>query len=342
MATYRIFPIKDSSLYSLYPSMNTGRDEILESSLLVGDPLNNLPQTSRFLIQFDDEEINDIMDTYIVSQSFTGSNGYFQIEFNATYPQTDGDELYISTDNFATSTTITFSSSVSVNNGTQAIKYVTGNFQNWLDTDVIPYLNLNPYLTSSFYSSSTYPASNPITISGSGPGILLYTLGAISPLVPAVLTSGWDISNPLLSRTINGNNAYFTTGSSYRTNLGAYTANITKLSNDVVLETFPISGSWNMGTGMYNDDPETQNGVSWVWRDYSGSRRWIPNSYISNTTASYSSSVEAGGGTWYISSLINNYNNLTQSFSYYESTDIKIQVNKIIEDWYLNYIDNNG
>ena len=32
MAVYKIFPTKDATLYSLYPSMNTGLDAILEVS----------------------------------------------------------------------------------------------------------------------------------------------------------------------------------------------------------------------------------------------------------------------------------------------------------------------
>jgi hypothetical protein len=53
MAVYKIFPTQDTTLYSLYPEMNTGLDEILESSLEVGNYGTPSPQTSRFLIKFD-------------------------------------------------------------------------------------------------------------------------------------------------------------------------------------------------------------------------------------------------------------------------------------------------
>ena len=56
MAVYKIFPTQDTTLYSLYPEMNTGLDEILESSLEVGNYGTPSPQASRFLIQFDSNE----------------------------------------------------------------------------------------------------------------------------------------------------------------------------------------------------------------------------------------------------------------------------------------------
>ena len=33
MAVYKIFPTQDTTLYSMYPTMNTGIDEVLETSL---------------------------------------------------------------------------------------------------------------------------------------------------------------------------------------------------------------------------------------------------------------------------------------------------------------------
>jgi hypothetical protein len=64
MAVYKIFPTKDASIYSLYPSRNTGLDEILEASTVVNS-LSSSPQASRFLVQFSDTEIDDIIDNKI-------------------------------------------------------------------------------------------------------------------------------------------------------------------------------------------------------------------------------------------------------------------------------------
>jgi hypothetical protein len=37
----------------------------------------------------------------------------------------------------------------------------------------------------------------------------------------------------------------------------------------------PNLGAWDMGTGRYLDDPIATNGTSWIWRDYSGSAKWL-------------------------------------------------------------------
>jgi hypothetical protein len=57
MAIYRIFPSQDTTIYSQYPHMNTGRDEILEiSNDLIVDLLEY--QISRALIKFSSDDIN--------------------------------------------------------------------------------------------------------------------------------------------------------------------------------------------------------------------------------------------------------------------------------------------
>ncbi len=71
MAIYKIFPEKDATLYSAYPTQNTGLDEILEVSTTF---LPDAPQVSRFLIKFSTEEILDTIDTKIVG-SVTDATG---------------------------------------------------------------------------------------------------------------------------------------------------------------------------------------------------------------------------------------------------------------------------
>ena len=66
MAIYKITPEKDATLYTEYPSMNTGIDAILEASTYLKD---SNAQTSRYLIKFSQTEINNIFDTHI-SKSF--------------------------------------------------------------------------------------------------------------------------------------------------------------------------------------------------------------------------------------------------------------------------------
>ena len=57
MAVLKIFPEKDATLYSLFPNMNTGLDEIIEATETVFAYSDPNPQTSRFLIQFANEDL---------------------------------------------------------------------------------------------------------------------------------------------------------------------------------------------------------------------------------------------------------------------------------------------
>jgi hypothetical protein len=63
MAVYKIFPTQDTTLYSSYPLMNTGLDAICETTNTLN--LDGNPGASRFLTQFDTEEIQDIIDNKI-------------------------------------------------------------------------------------------------------------------------------------------------------------------------------------------------------------------------------------------------------------------------------------
>ena len=68
MAVYKIFPIKDTSLYSYYPTMNTGLDAILEASNTIN--IEGNPIISRYLIEFDTTEIQDIINNKISNNTF--------------------------------------------------------------------------------------------------------------------------------------------------------------------------------------------------------------------------------------------------------------------------------
>ncbi len=68
MAVYKIFPTKDATLYSLYPSMNTGLDAILEVSNTRNIDLK--PDVARYLIEFNTNEIIDIIDNKISGKEF--------------------------------------------------------------------------------------------------------------------------------------------------------------------------------------------------------------------------------------------------------------------------------
>lgn len=64
MAIYKLFPIKDTTLYSQFPDQNTGLDQILEvfNKTHNTDPLYiSTAEVARYLIQFDSAEISDVI-----------------------------------------------------------------------------------------------------------------------------------------------------------------------------------------------------------------------------------------------------------------------------------------
>jgi hypothetical protein len=67
MAVYKLFPTQDATLYSAYPTMNTGLDAILEASNQLG--ANGTPDVARYLIQFNTNEIQDIFNNKIAGRS---------------------------------------------------------------------------------------------------------------------------------------------------------------------------------------------------------------------------------------------------------------------------------
>jgi len=64
MAVYKLFPYKDTSLYSMYPTMNTGIDPINQVSNL-NFALLSSATVARSIIEFSSEEIVDLLDGLI-------------------------------------------------------------------------------------------------------------------------------------------------------------------------------------------------------------------------------------------------------------------------------------
>ena len=72
MAVYKIFPEKDATMYSLFPAMNTGLDEILDVGNL-NLLTNTNPQVSRALIKFNQDEINNTFSNLIGSADWSAN-----------------------------------------------------------------------------------------------------------------------------------------------------------------------------------------------------------------------------------------------------------------------------
>ena len=133
-----------------------------------------------------------------------------------------------------------------------------------------------------------------------------------------------DEINSIIDSKING--------ATFQVNLKNYIANIERLNTDTTLEIYPISGSWNMGTGKFINSPEVENGVSWTYKTYSGSGAWTTSGFEAYSTGSYSS-VE-GGGTWYTGSSLGL--NIVQSkvYNYNSTKDLNVDVTNTIKTWY--------
>lgn len=117
--------------------------------------------------------------------------------------------------------------------------------------------------------------------------------------------------------------------SSFTANLRLFLATAENLSQDYSLECYPVTQSWVMGTGKFNDNPTTVNGVCWsTVGPISSSAKW---SEVGNN---YSYLFTSGGGSW------NSTLKSTQSFDYTSNKDINLDVTPILSKWFsgsLNY-----
>ena len=69
MAIYKIFPEKSATLYSYYPTLNSGLDEILELSTF--ESIESTNEVARPVIKFPQSEIVDIIDNKVNGASYS-------------------------------------------------------------------------------------------------------------------------------------------------------------------------------------------------------------------------------------------------------------------------------
>ena len=104
------------------------------------------------------------------------------------------------------------------------------------------------------------------------------------------------------------------------------------------IEAYPISQSWEMGTGTRFDNLTT-NGVTWYYRNGDDTNTIWNNTYVPGQGASFTEFTTGSqtglGGTWYTSSVA------TQSFNY-RLDDINLDVTQFFERWADNELLNNG
>ena len=144
MAIYKIFPSQDASIYSFYPTMNTGIDPIIEVGNLNLN-INPVAEVFRALVKFDQVEIDDILVNKI------GSSNY-QANFKVYIAEAQG----IIFDTYIEVAPI----SGSWNNGSgtyldspYTTNGVSWDYMNYEDGTPWPSSSFNNYVTASYTSS---------------------------------------------------------------------------------------------------------------------------------------------------------------------------------------------
>jgi hypothetical protein len=133
------------------------------------------------------------------------------------------------------------------------------------------------------------------------------------------------------------NIASVTESLNFTASLKSFVAKATNVILESKIKAYPISGSWNNGSGQYLDNIQNTNGVSWVYSAYSGSSPWPIDNFSSYVTGSYSGSNNAGGGVWWTGS--GGYTGIgsleaTQSFNLRSEKDLELNVTDTVKVWY--------
>ena len=157
MAIYKIFPYKDSTLYSLYPNSNFGLDAISEVKNTLG--ITGTPDIARFLTQFNTSDIVDIIDNKI-------SGSVWDVNFRTFIAEAQG----ISTEQILEVHPI----AQEWNNGTGEFldNPPTTNGVTWVDTTS---KDLNPWSTVGSVGTELYTSSYNPTYSPQGGGNWFYS-----------------------------------------------------------------------------------------------------------------------------------------------------------------------
>ena len=140
----------------------------------------------------------------------------------------------------------------------------------------------------------------------------------------------------------------------FSASLNLYQTEHRELSINQNLEVFPLSGSWNNGTGRYTNIPIISDGCSWLYMDGSPDAisndelgtKWTTENFTSGVTASFTT-ASIGGGTWYTGSGFE----VTRTYGYGDNLDLSFDVtnpilkhvsNSLYSNTYPNGISNNG
>ena len=130
-------------------------------------------------------------------------------------------------------------------------------------------------------------------------------------------------------------------GSTTTSFLRVYSANARGLSDTTTVLINAVAQTWDMGTGEYLLNPLVTDGCSWRFRLSSGSGLWTTDGSLSGTTGSFCTSSNQGGGSWYTASVAPSMS-ISQSFEFYSSLDINVDVTPIVTNWSSSEFTNYG
>jgi hypothetical protein len=141
MAIYKLFPTKDATIYSRYPDKNTGLDEILDVSIEDAQDSGNT-QANRFLIQFSQTEIIDVLTNKVSGSSWSAS-------LMAYLAYGDGLDIDTTLDFYPVS------QSWIMGTGKYSYSPEYTNGVSWYSSSTSPWAtsSFNPYVTASYSSS---------------------------------------------------------------------------------------------------------------------------------------------------------------------------------------------
>ena len=106
--------------------------------------------------------------------------------------------------------------------------------------------------------------------------------------------------------------------------LNLYDAGSEALNTSQSLYGYPVSQSWDMGSGRLGSTPGIEDGAGWRWKD--------------NSTLRTQWNIKSGsGGTWYSGSGYE----ASQSFNY-EPSDLRMDVSNIVNRWLGGIVPNEG
>jgi hypothetical protein len=128
----------------------------------------------------------------------------------------------------------------------------------------------------------------------------------------------------------------------WQSNLKCYIANAEGINFNSTLYVYPVSGSWDNGTGNFGDNPIVSDGVSWNWRTFESGSAWEQSNFQPYVTASFIN-TNKGGGVWFTGSSNPNLNIVSsQSFDIRSNKDFNVVVTDIVKGWYSSSFSNNG